>query len=210
LKIIQVTPTAPTVLIGSTQQLTATATYSDNSTKTSPSGVAWSSSNTNLATVDTNGVVTPVALGAVTITATLNAVSGSAAATVVTVLQTLDRSSSVAGPDADGNGVRDDIDQVIASYKLTGVQTKAVVQYAAAIQAAMLTTTDANSGYSNAVEVQRGEACMASQVGTGYEKYVKQIHAFTFNTQQRVMAYITFEQNIGGSVFPQVTGTICK
>ena len=74
----------------------------------------------------------------------------------------------------------------------------------------MFTTTDANSGYANAVEVQRGQECMAMQIGSGYVSYAKQLHAFTFNTQLRIMAYIAFEQSIGGAVFPQVSRIICK
>jgi len=141
---------------------------------------------------------------------TFSGISGGTPAKVETILATLDRSASLSGPDANNNGVRDDIDQVIGGLGLSPAQTQAALQYAAALQVAMLTTTDSNSGFNNAVEIQRGQDCMAQQMGLGYTKYSRQIRAFTFNTQARVMAYINFEHNIGGTVFPQITGTICK
>jgi hypothetical protein len=207
---IQITSATPTLLLGKPQQLIATVTFSDGSTQNSPSGITWSSSNNSIATVSATGVVTPVALGNVTISAALNSLSGGASLTVQTVLATLDRSTGVAGTDANGNGVRDDIDQVIAGFALSPNQTKAATQYAAALQTAALNTVDSNSAFNNAVEIQRGQECMAQQIGPGYTTYARQLRAFTFNTQQRVMAYINFEHNIGGTVFPRITGTICK
>lgn len=207
---IQVTPASPTLLLGNSQQLAATVTFSNGSTQNSPSGIIWNSSNNSIATVSGTGLVTPVGLGNVTITATFSVLSRGVSATVETVLATLDRSINLPGPDSNNNGVRDDIDQVIAGFGLNPTQINSALQYASALQTAMVTTVDANSGFNNAVEIQRGQECMLQQIGSGYTKYARQIRAFTFNTQQRVMAYINFEHNIGGTVFPQITGTICK
>ncbi len=66
LKAIAITPTAPSVISGSTRQLTILATYSDGSTA-SIAGTAgtWTSSATSIATIGTNtGIVTGVAAGA--------------------------------------------------------------------------------------------------------------------------------------------------
>ena len=57
-------PTAATIQIGKTQQLTATVT------PTGTSAVSWSSSNEAVATVDQNGLVTGLKAGTATITAT--------------------------------------------------------------------------------------------------------------------------------------------
>ena len=55
---ITVVPSSQTVVIGSTQQLTATGTYDDGSTKTlSGSGVSWTSADATSATVSTSGLV---------------------------------------------------------------------------------------------------------------------------------------------------------
>jgi uncharacterized protein YjdB len=79
---IAITPDAPSLTAGNTQQLTAIATFSDQSTDDVTDQVTWSTDTAATATVDAAGVVTAVAAGTATITATLDATSGS---TVVTV-----------------------------------------------------------------------------------------------------------------------------
>ena len=62
---VTVTPTSESIAAGSTIQLSATMTPSD-STDT----ISWTSSNSAIATVDSNGLVTGKAIGTATITAT--------------------------------------------------------------------------------------------------------------------------------------------
>jgi hypothetical protein len=196
--------------MGKQQQFSATATYSDGSTTSAPVGITWTSSNTAVATVDNSGLVKGLAPGNVTISAAVGAVNGSSSTKVQTVLATLDRSTDVSGPDKDGNGVRDDIDQVIAGFGLTASQTKALTQFAAALQVAIFSSPDRTSAYSNAVELHRGQECVFSQLSGDSTKYTKQIKAFTLNTQPRVMAFASFAHNASGAVYPQPTGTVCK
>jgi hypothetical protein len=209
-KSISVSPGSTTILMGKQQQFSATASYSDGSTKSPPPGLTWSSSSTAVATVDSSGLATGVAPGNATISAAVGSVNGSSSTKVQTVLATLDRSSDVAGPDKDNNGVRDDIDQVIAGFGLTASQTKALTQFAAALQVAILSSPDRNSAYANAVELHRGQECVFSQLSADSTKYTKQIKAFTVNTQPRVMAFVGFSHNASGAVYPQPTGTVCK
>jgi trimeric autotransporter adhesin len=68
---ISVTPDDLTLAIGIGQQYTASAIYSDGSIQDLVSDVTWTSSNTTLATVDSNGLATTLAAGTVTITATV-------------------------------------------------------------------------------------------------------------------------------------------
>jgi hypothetical protein len=82
---IAVTPANPTFTAGTTQQFTATATYSDGSTANVTTTATWASSNTSAATIDTSGLATGVTAGSTTITATLNSVTGSTAATVTAI-----------------------------------------------------------------------------------------------------------------------------
>ncbi|WP_426177012.1 ice-binding family protein [Massilia sp. TWR1-2-2] len=79
---IVVTPASANVALTGTQQYTATATYSDNSTANVTSTVTWTSSNTAIGTVLNTGVATGVATGTTTITATSGLLSGSASLTV--------------------------------------------------------------------------------------------------------------------------------
>ncbi len=84
---IVVTPNPAMVSVTKTQALVATGIFADGSMKNIGDSVTWSSSRTDVATVSAAGVVTGIALGDTTITATGTATSstlrGSAAVKVV-------------------------------------------------------------------------------------------------------------------------------
>jgi uncharacterized protein YjdB len=83
---VAVTPANPSIQNGTTQQFTATGTYSDNSTKNITSTVNWTSSSTSIATISntagSNGLATAVGSGSTTIQAALGGVNGSTLLTV--------------------------------------------------------------------------------------------------------------------------------
>ena len=79
---ITVTPETPSVQVGKTQQMTATGTYSDGSTKTITSTVDWTSSETSEATLSSTGLLTGSAPGTVTVTAALDGLSGATSVTI--------------------------------------------------------------------------------------------------------------------------------
>ena len=78
---ISVGPSGLSLALGVTAQLTATGTYSDGSTQDITASVAWSSSNGQLLGVSA-GLVTPLAIGNSTITATMNGKTGSVGVTI--------------------------------------------------------------------------------------------------------------------------------
>jgi len=82
---ITVTPTTPTVSVGSTQQFIATGTFSDSSMQVLQS-VTWSSSNQAAVTITNDagdhGVALALAAGESTITASAGSISGSTVLTV--------------------------------------------------------------------------------------------------------------------------------
>jgi uncharacterized protein YjdB len=73
---ITVTPTAPYVVVGSTQAFTATAKYSNGTSQDVTATATWTSATTTVATMSGN-TATTVKVGASKITATLGSVSGS-------------------------------------------------------------------------------------------------------------------------------------
>jgi hypothetical protein len=86
---LAVTPANPSIAKGTTQQFTATGTFSDGSTQNLTNTVAWASTNTAVATITNTGLATGVAPGSTTMQAALGLVSGSAGLTVTPVLVSL-------------------------------------------------------------------------------------------------------------------------
>jgi hypothetical protein len=83
---ISITPTNPSIALGTTKQFTATGSYSDGSTQNLTASATWKSSSSSVASISnaagSNGLATSVAAGSTTITATSGGVSGSATLTV--------------------------------------------------------------------------------------------------------------------------------
>jgi hypothetical protein len=79
---IAITPGKPTIVAGTTEQFTATGTFSDGSKQNLNSSVTWNSSSPNIAPVPVNGATTTLLAGHTTITATLGSVTGTTTLTV--------------------------------------------------------------------------------------------------------------------------------
>jgi uncharacterized protein YjdB len=75
--------------VGGTQQFTATAVYSDQSTRDVTNQAAWTSSNTGIATVNGSGLASLVASGTASIQAQFGGLSGAATLTVASQAPTL-------------------------------------------------------------------------------------------------------------------------
>ena len=82
LKSISISPANLTIALGLTQQLTATGTFSDGTTRDLSGSVAWSSSCSGIADVSGSGLVSTMGQGTCTITGTISNISGSASITV--------------------------------------------------------------------------------------------------------------------------------
>lgn len=82
LQSIIVTPPSPTLAIGTSQLMTATAVYSDNKNTVLTTGVTWAAKGSAILNVFSNGTVTAKGIGTETVTATFGGVSGSTDVTV--------------------------------------------------------------------------------------------------------------------------------
>jgi PKD repeat protein len=87
---IGVTPETASIEIGSTQQYTVIGTYSDSTMADITNDVAWTSSDTSVATINESGLATAKAKGTTNITATQDGVTSNAAALDVTPATTTD------------------------------------------------------------------------------------------------------------------------
>jgi len=77
LRSISVSPSAPQLALGVTQQFTANGTFSDGTTRDVSSQATWSSSSSAVATVTSSGLAKAVGVGSAQIQASSNSVSGS-------------------------------------------------------------------------------------------------------------------------------------
>ncbi len=78
---LSITPSNPSLTIGSTKQLTATGTFSDGTTQNLTNNVSWSASSATVA-VSNTGVVNAITNGTATVTATSGSVSASDTITI--------------------------------------------------------------------------------------------------------------------------------
>jgi uncharacterized protein YjdB len=78
---VAVSPATTSLLVGTNQPLVATV-KDESGNEMAGQSVAWSTSDANAATVNTNGMVTAVAAGSATITATVGEKTGTSAVTV--------------------------------------------------------------------------------------------------------------------------------
>jgi hypothetical protein len=116
---------------------------------------------------------------------------------------TLDRSSDIAGPDVNQNGVRDDIEAWINAQPVTEPQRKALMQKAKALQRTLIVDLTDKEALQ-----QVGEATMAATNcgGDSFESFGKyyevsgKIEAMTANTRERAMRYMQYSKARSGSI----------
>src|SRR6202041_3058746 len=85
---IAITPPTPSIALGTTQQLTATGTYADNSTQNLTTSVTWASATISVTMISnaagSNGLATSVAAGVSSITAAMGAITSAPVTLTVT------------------------------------------------------------------------------------------------------------------------------
>jgi uncharacterized protein YjdB len=86
---ISLSPTSAYIKPQGTTQFTATATFGNNTTGDVTSQVSWISSNESIATVNSSGLLTAVALGTATLTAKSNTSSATATAPITVSTKTI-------------------------------------------------------------------------------------------------------------------------
>lgn len=132
-------------------------------------------------------------------------------------LPTLDRSDSIAGPDTDRNGVRDDIDAYLMQRFPDVRQRAAAMQMAKAMQQAVLAGAgssrdairDADRKINNAIH------CLYTRFhgaeGTNTPSAVgDEIEAITSNTKPRLLAYLAYDKSLDGTTSTLPRGNTCE
>ena len=128
-------------------------------------------------------------------------------------LPKLDRTDTVAGIDADQNGIRDDIDAYIQKTYPTEEQRKAVSQYARSLQASLLVDLENKITVKAATNTtSRAISCIFKKVPSGNSpnggSVVEEILGVTTNTKQRLLQYIALDKALDGTVISSPSGDV--
>lgn len=121
---------------------------------------------------------------------------------------TLDRTSTITGSDADGNGVRDDIDLLISKIG-TGAQKPALEALASSIQATLVTANDPSQSAAAAKNLEHAISCLQQKSPDEYRDQARFLQTATVNTEQRFDAFVKFERSINGADIEDPIDSIC-
>ena len=126
----------------------------------------------------------------------------------------LDRSPDVRGRDANGNGVRDDIDAYIAALSLTDAQWKAAQQTARVQQRSLLVNVNDKAAVAELGRASMAAtACLADSFDPerrlSYDIGLK-IEAITANTPERAARYMKYMAALSGTSTAFPTEGYCE
>jgi hypothetical protein len=124
----------------------------------------------------------------------------------------LNRDTTIAGPDTNNNGVRDDIDAYIASLPDTAPQKAALEQASAAITTAMTAdATNQNALTDASRKIANASACIHARYdSTTASSKNAEMEKLTVNTKERFTAYGNFSAAISGTSFVLPQGDGCE
>ncbi len=130
-------------------------------------------------------------------------------------LPSLDRTDSIAGIDANANGVRDDIERYIEKKYTVPAERAAAMQMARAFQQMLLEDkSDLAALDKVSADAMRGVNCV-SLVYSSIEEFTEghkiatEIEAITTNTKRRLLAYLAYNKARSGSVSRLPEGDTC-
>ncbi|HSX93821.1 MAG TPA: hypothetical protein VLG41_12905 [Hydrogenophaga sp.] len=138
-------------------------------------------------------------------------------------LPALDRSTDIAGPDIDRNGIRDDVDAYIAALPVSDAVKKAARQRARVQQRiAVINLNDRAALMALADASMAATACMSesaemglplalqSQAGKDGFAITLKLQAITANTPERAERYLAYMGALHGTTTTYPTGKVCE
>ena len=131
-------------------------------------------------------------------------------------LPKLDRSDSIAGPDTNADGIRDDVEAFIVASYPGDTQRAAARQLAKVVQATLLVDkTDNTAVKAFAVRSSRAVHCIYSQFSgtegsTPPSQVVRELSAVSANTKPRLLAYLAYAKALDGTAGALPEGDTCE
>lgn len=126
-------------------------------------------------------------------------------------IPTLDRSTSILGPDSNNDGIRDDVETFINENYPIEIENKSLRQNASALQESLtVDTSDALAVKEVSIAVTKSIVCtfksFSSQSQKSPEDALGEIESVTTNTKGRLLAYLAYNKSLDGtaSSIPEV------
>lgn len=113
--------------------------------------------------------------------------------------------ATLAGIDFDNDGVRDDIQRYIAMTYPNSAKTRAALtQYAKVVQNAILDANDKQKSVQHGQEVSEASECLTYVLGSVIPSRQAKtaLRPIILNTDARTKVYLTYNDQLGGEVFP--------
>jgi hypothetical protein len=130
-------------------------------------------------------------------------------------IPTLDRSSSLAGTDANGNGVRDDVDAYILANFSASEQPVALQMAKSAQTEILVDKTDKQAVREASLKSSRAMQCIyykfPGEVNNKIQsRLFNEVTAVTTSTKPRLLAYLALSKAVDGHVLPSLEGDTCE
>lgn len=125
----------------------------------------------------------------------------------------LDRSTDIAGPDTNQNGVRDDIEAWIGTLPVNNAQRKALMQKAKALQTTLLVDLKDRAAMDRSGDQLMASSRCGSINFSPYEVFsglAAKIEGMTANTKERAMRYMRYNSASSGSSTTLPNGDTCE
>jgi hypothetical protein len=120
----------------------------------------------------------------------------------------LDRGSTLAGTDANGDGLRDDVEAVINRFATSEAAKTALRAFGRELQASLLAPATAAAAYDAGARVHAAMTCVG-RVLPDAAPLLREVEAVTLNTEQRFRAHLTRSALLAGRAFVDGAQTVC-
>ncbi len=114
--------------------------------------------------------------------------------------------ATLEGIDSDGDGIRDDIQRFIALTHPDSEKLRAgLTQFTRVVQEALLVRDDKPLSLNASSRSDRAIECLYFLLSSGAADVINELHAEILNTVERSRAYLTYDAQLFGGIFPSAS-----
>lgn len=161
-------------------------------------------------------VIRPITISAAVLASLLVLSYGAQAQGAPQLLVPSARAESIAGPDKDGNGIRDDAEAYIIAQYADASQRAAAMQLARALQAALVVNAQDRQAVKDvARKATYAVSCIFSRFqgpprSKNPAQVIKELEGITANSKPRLSAYLAYNKALDGVTSPLPDGDTCE